>query len=163
MTPDEYRAKLESMTPGEMHKFNRAFVGDIRSVEARVREFADNRIYEQRICYLLGLQTEDEKRTQALDRSVKAAAEATKDSTEREEQALEVAKGEAETAENALSVARDSAETARKSLEVSRDSADSARDSARSARRSANLAFAALVVSLVMLIATIITIWINNK
>ncbi|HEY3275404.1 MAG TPA: hypothetical protein VGJ94_02195 [Syntrophorhabdaceae bacterium] len=75
MTLEEYRARMQELTPGEFQKFNEDFGGGPESVEQRVREFVDEPKYERRICQLLSLETEAEKVTAAVLKSADAAGQ----------------------------------------------------------------------------------------
>ena len=73
MTLAEYGQRLRELSPEELRRFNEAFGGGQLSVEQRETEFVHNPRHERGICQLLGLQTEDEKLTQAALRSADAA------------------------------------------------------------------------------------------
>jgi len=73
MTSEEYRERLRELNDEEFQKFNNDFGGGEKTIEERVREFANNPEHERRICYLLGLKTEAEKLTVAALKSANAA------------------------------------------------------------------------------------------
>lgn len=73
MTRQEYEKRLRELSEDKLREFHERFGGEERSIEGRVRDFADHPEHERRICYLLDLQTEDEKLTEAALRSANAA------------------------------------------------------------------------------------------
>ena len=82
MNRTEFERALASMSDEEFDRFRADFGGSHTTREQYVRDFVDhlNPHYEQRLCQLLGLKTEDEKNTEAnvraADASVKSAVEA---------------------------------------------------------------------------------------
>ena len=73
MTPREYEERLDEFSPKELQEFNDAFGGGRKSVQDRVKEFVRDPQHERSLRHLLGLQTEDEKLTEAALRSASAA------------------------------------------------------------------------------------------
>jgi len=74
MTINEYRKKLNKLSDEKFKSFNEDFGGGQKTREERVREYVDNPKYERRICQLLGLKTQEEKTTKAIQRTVLAAS-----------------------------------------------------------------------------------------
>lgn len=87
MTPDEYRQKLEALSDQEFDEFQNKFGGGNSNREIRVRQYAYDRQHEPQICYLLGLETEEDKRTEAAVTSANAAEESAKAAREAEQTA----------------------------------------------------------------------------
>lgn len=73
MTLREYEERLEELSSEELQKFNDDFGGGQETIQQRVRGFVDHPEHERRICQLLGLQTAQEKLTEAALRSANAA------------------------------------------------------------------------------------------
>ena len=73
MTPREYEERLRELSPDELQEFNDDLGGGSKSIRQRLREFVHHPELERLICHLLGLQTEDEKLTEAALRSANAA------------------------------------------------------------------------------------------
>lgn len=77
MTPDEFRQALEGLSDEGYRKFVDAVGDHGKSKQVRVDEFGENPSSEKeaRFAYLLGLQTEEAKRTEAAIESSRAALE----------------------------------------------------------------------------------------
>ena len=73
MTLREYEERLGELSAEELQKFNDDFGGGQKTIQQRARGFVDHPEHERRICQLLGLQTEEEKLTEAALRSANAA------------------------------------------------------------------------------------------
>ena len=73
MTRREYEERLRDLTAEELRSFNAKLGGNRTTIEQRVVDFARDRKHEGLICYLLDLQTEDEKTTEAALHSARSA------------------------------------------------------------------------------------------
>lgn len=74
MTPDELNAKLNKMSDDDFKKFVAKYGGGYEDRQRLVRDFSENPAHgERRLCYLLGLPTEEERRTKATIDSAKSA------------------------------------------------------------------------------------------
>ena len=77
-TVQEVEKKLNAMSDPEFRKFCENYGGGFTSrkeIKQIVSEFLHNPERERLLCYLLGLKTEDEKRTEGIVTSAKMAAE----------------------------------------------------------------------------------------
>ena len=74
MTPQELEKRLTELSPEQLRKFNADLGGGEKTVQERVTEFVHNPDHERGICQLLGLQTEQDKLTEAAVRLANAAA-----------------------------------------------------------------------------------------
>jgi len=66
MTREELKDKLNKMSDKEFNNFVKNFGGEYKDPSKLLRNYIDHPEWEPRICQLLGLQTEEEKRTQAV-------------------------------------------------------------------------------------------------
>lgn len=66
MTREELKDKLNEMSDKEFNNFVKNFGGGYKDPSKILRNYIDHPEWEPRICQLLGLQTEGEKRTQAV-------------------------------------------------------------------------------------------------
>lgn len=96
MTSDEYTQALAGMTENEFALFKKKLGGGLATREEYVRHFGDHPFLENRLCDILGLKTEAEKRLESDLRSSDAADKA------------------AAAAKEAAAAARDSAENAKR-------------------------------------------------
>ena len=76
MTSDEYAQALAKMREKEFALFKKKLGGGLETREEYVRHFGDHPFLESRLCDILGLKTEAEKRLEADLRSADAAEEA---------------------------------------------------------------------------------------
>jgi len=100
MTPDEYSDILNSMTEEEFANFQRDFGGDKKRYRL-VDEFVHNPTHERKICHILGLKTEEEKRTEAAVRSAEAVTTSAQAATRSAEAATKSAEAAASSAKTA--------------------------------------------------------------
>jgi len=75
MTSDEYAQALAEMTEKQFAEFKRTLGGGLETRDDYVRHFVDHPFLEHRICGILGLKTEAEKKVEADRRSADAAEE----------------------------------------------------------------------------------------
>lgn len=73
MTREELKDKLNKMSDTEFNDFIKDFGGEYKESSKFLRDYIDHQEWEPRICQLLGLQTEEEKRTQAVIEAGKGA------------------------------------------------------------------------------------------
>jgi len=73
MTREELKDKLNKMSDTEFNDFIKDFGGGYKDPSKFLRDYIDHPELEPRICHLLGLQTEDEKKTQAVIEAGKGA------------------------------------------------------------------------------------------
>ena len=73
MTINEYRKKLNKLNDNQFGKFKEDFGGDFKTREDYIRNFVDNPQHERRICQLLKLKTEEEKKARATIYSASSA------------------------------------------------------------------------------------------
>ena len=71
----ELRDTLRKKSEKELSDFAEAFGGGLKDPLKIERTFVDHPEYERRMCHLLGLKTEEEKRTQAAFETAQAAFE----------------------------------------------------------------------------------------
>jgi hypothetical protein len=76
MTSDEYTQALAKMTKRKFAEFKKTLGGGLETREEYVRHFGDHPFLESRLCDILGLKTEAEKRLEADLRSADAAEKA---------------------------------------------------------------------------------------
>lgn len=75
MTSDEYTQALAEMTEKEFAEFKRTLGGGLETRDEYVRHLVDHPFLEHRICDILGLKTEAERKVAAYRRSADAAEE----------------------------------------------------------------------------------------
>ena len=75
MTSREYTLALATMTEKQFAEFKKKLGGGLETREEYVRHFVDHPFLEHRICSILGLKTEAEKKVEADLRSADAAEE----------------------------------------------------------------------------------------
>ena len=92
MTSDEYAQALAEMTEEDFAEFKRTLGGGLETRDEYVRHFADHPFLEYRICGILGLKTEVQKKGEA-DRRL---ADAAKESARAAQEAAAAAKESAE-------------------------------------------------------------------
>ena len=73
MTREELKNKLNKMSDKEFIDFVKDFGGEHKDPSEFLRNYIDHPEWEPRICQLLGLQTEEERRTQAVVEAGKGA------------------------------------------------------------------------------------------
>jgi len=73
MTGEELKDKFEKMSKEKFNDFIKDFGGEHRESSKFLRDYIDHPEWEPRICQLLGLQTEEERRTQAVIEAGKGA------------------------------------------------------------------------------------------
>ena len=73
MTREELKDKLNKMSDKEFNNFVKNLGGGYKDPSKLLRNYIDHPEWEPRICQLLGLQTEEEKRTQAVIEAGKGA------------------------------------------------------------------------------------------
>jgi hypothetical protein len=73
MTREELKDKLNKMSDKEFIDFVKDFGGEYKDPPKLLRNYVDHPEWEPRICQLLGLQTEEERRTQAVVEAGKGA------------------------------------------------------------------------------------------
>ena len=66
MTREELKDKLNKMSDKEFIDFVKDFGGEYKDPSKLLRNYVDHPEWEPRICQLLGLQTEEERRTKAV-------------------------------------------------------------------------------------------------
>jgi hypothetical protein len=73
MNREELRDKLNKMSPTKFNDFIKDFGGEYKESSKFLRDYIDHPEWEPRICQLLGLQTEEERRTRAVIEAGKGA------------------------------------------------------------------------------------------
>lgn len=73
MTREELKDELNKMSDKEFIDFVKDFGGGHKDPSEFLRKYIDNLEWEPRICQLLGLQTEEERRNQAVIEAGKGA------------------------------------------------------------------------------------------
>lgn len=100
--PQEAEEKLNAMSKEELAEFCSRYGGGSRSPKQIVGEFVGQPQRERLLCYLLGLKTEEDKRTDAMMGSAESAATS------------------ARAAEESVKTARESVQVAEKSLRMAK-------------------------------------------
>ena len=88
-TPQEIRAKLESLTPEEFRRFRDCFGGDGNDANYYVSQLFACPQYEAKMCYCLGLPTEADRINRAICDSSKAAIDSAMASQQSADAAVE--------------------------------------------------------------------------
>lgn len=78
MTPHELHQRLNDMSEPEYEELLARFGGEKRTREQFVREYARDSRHERLLCHLVGLKSEQQKLTEAAQRSAEAAATSAK-------------------------------------------------------------------------------------
>ena len=73
MTSEELKDKFKKMSKEKFNDFIKDFGGEYKKLSKFLRDYIDHPEWEPRICQLLGLQTEEERRTQAVIKAGKGA------------------------------------------------------------------------------------------